>query len=186
MTHPRSSFRRPVYRTRALPVGQLRGTYLIAEPLLHATRSALTSFADAGRNEGGHEGLVYWAGRESAGTTVFLHAIVPRAQHGPARVSVEAAEVGRMQRALRKHRLALLAQVHSHPGDDTRHSDGDDHLILMPHNEMLSLVAPEYGTQLTQFDQLGVHQFQDGVWVWCTPESIRAGCIVVPSMEDLR
>lgn len=180
------AFPQPVYRTTPLPVGSLRGTYLITSQVLRSTREALTSFAQAGHEDGGHEGLVFWAGREFNGTTVLLHVVIPRAHHSPLRVMVDAVEVGRMQRALRPRRLALLTQVHSHPGQDTRHSDGDDALILMPFEGMLSLVAPNYGAEWDRIEQLGVHQFQEGRWVWCTTESVRAHCLVIPDVEDMR
>jgi len=34
--------------------------------------------------------------------------------------------------------MGILCQVHSHPGSDTRHSDGDDELVLLPFEGMLS------------------------------------------------
>lgn len=176
----------PVYRTRPLPVGTLRGTFLVAEAILPATRTALSSFAQAGAVDGGHEGIAYWAGLEQGDITVLLHVTVPRAEHGPFRVAVSAPEVGRMHRAVRRHRLGILSQVHSHPGDDTRHSDGDDELVLLPFEGMLSLVAPHYGLTLERFDQLSVHQFQGGQWVWCTPDSVSRSVVMVPTFEDLR
>ncbi len=74
------------------------------------------------------------------------------------------AEAARRARALG---LGILAQVHSHPGDDTRHSDGDDELVVMPFEKMLSLVAPHYGRHLQSIDDFAVHQFQDRRWVLC-------------------
>ena len=65
--------------------------------------------------------------------------------------------------------LGLLAQVHSHPGDDARHSDGDDVLVLMPYEEMLSIVVPRYGDLgIWPISMCGVHQFQQRVWRLCT------------------
>ncbi len=66
----------------------------------------------------------------------------------------------------RKLGLAIVSQVHSHPGDDTRHSEGDDKLVLMPFHGMFSLVIGNYGMGgLTQNSGLGLHQFQNGQWV---------------------
>ncbi len=50
-----------------------------------------------------------------------------------------------MGRAARRLGLAVMAQVHSHPGADTRHSDGDDELIVLPREGMFSLVIGRYG-----------------------------------------
>jgi proteasome lid subunit RPN8/RPN11 len=94
--------------------------------------------------------------------------------------------VGNASRKARSLGLGLLCQVHSHPGRDTRHSDGDDKLILMPFEGMLSLVAPDFGVSLRSLEDFSVHQFQNHRWTLCGPESVRSGLIVVPTMEDLR
>ena len=52
---------------------------------------------------------------------------------------------------------------------------------------MLSLVVPLHGRHgLRPLDSLGVHQFQDGVWVLAERESVRQNLFIVPSMSDLR
>ena len=70
--------------------------------------------------------------------------------------------------------LGVLAQVHSHPGRDTRHSDGDDDLIVMPFENMLSLVAPHYGRFLRTITDFSIHQYQDRFWVLCDHDSVLA------------
>ena len=63
------------------------------------------------------------------------------------------ADVARRARSMH---LGILAQVHSHPGADTRHSDGDDELVVMPFENMLSLVAPHYGRILTSIGDFSI------------------------------
>ena len=92
-----------------------------------------------------------------------------------------ATAVGAAARTARQRRLALLAQVHSHPGRDTRHSDGDDELVLMPYEGMFSIVAGRYGDDpLTPRGGAGIHQFQDETWVRVSDAD--ATFIVVPSV----
>lgn len=177
---------RPAYRFRPLPRGELRGLFLLPEPVLEVTREALVSFALAGIEDRGHEGIVYWAGREAADCTVFVQAVVPVAEHSHGRVMVSCEEIGRMQRLARRDRCGILCQVHSHPGADTRHSDGDDELVLLPFEGMLSIVAPRFGLDLHGIGDLSVHQFQDGRWVLCSAESVSSGIVVVPTIRDLR
>ena len=163
-----------VHRTRPLPRGSLRGRYMIGPTLLQDTRQALRCFFRAGQHEGGHEGLCYWAGHEEDGLTRLEAVIVPRAQHDRYGVFVSEiafADVARRARALG---MGVLAQVHSHPGSDTRHSDGDDELVVMPFENMLSLVAPHYGQILGAIIDFSVHQFQDHRWVLCDRESVMA------------
>lgn len=169
-----------------MPRGDLRGLFLLPQPVIAATRDALASFALAGIDDGGHEGIVYWAGREMPDCTVFLQAIVPVADHTYGSVSVSREEIGRTQRAAHANKLGMLCQVHSHPGRDARHSDGDDELVLLPFEGMLSIVAPRFGIDFRDVTNACVHQFQDTRWVLCSAVSVARQLIVVPSVEDLR
>jgi hypothetical protein len=177
---------RPVYRRHPLPRGELRGLFLLAEPVLIATCDALLSFALAGIYDGGHEGIAYWAGREMSECTVFLQTIVPVADHSHGRVMVSRDEIGRTQRAAHANKLGVLCQIHSHPGDDARHSDGDDELVLLPFEGMLSIVSPRFGIDVRNIADLCIHQHQDGRWVLCSPESVARQLLVVPTVQDLR
>jgi len=176
----------PVYREKPLPKGELRGRFLIARPLIEATREALTSIALEGIKEGGHEGLVYWAGRDTDAGMAFLSVVVPESDHGPQGVMVDGQDVSRASRRIRDHNLGLKAQVHSHPGGDARHSDGDDELVLMPFEGMLSVVAPDFGIEVEALGDLTVHQYQDGRWVLCSPESVERNFDVIPTVMDVR
>lgn len=183
---PNDATQSSVYRTRSLPHGEVRGLFFVTESVVGATRDALVSFALSGIYDGGHEGIVYWAGREMPNCTVFLHAIVPRAEHSWGRVMVSREEIGRTQRSARAKKLGILCQVHSHPGDDARHSDGDDDLVLLPFEGMLSIVAPRFGADVRGIEDLTVHQFQDGRWVLCSRSSVNECFVVVPAVTDLR
>ncbi len=161
-----------VYRTRPLPRAELRGRFEIAPNLIDETRRALRTFYRAGRYEGGHEGICYWAGREESDRTCLEIVLVPTALHERFGVFVSAAAFGEVARRARRMGLGVLVQVHSHPGADVRHSDGDDDLVVMPFENMLSLVVPHYGRTLKSMADFGVHQFQDHRWVLCDPESV--------------
>ena len=176
----------PVYRTRPLPHAQLRGQFFVPEAVISATQQALVEFAFDGIHDGGHEGIAYWAGREMPECTVFLQAIIPDAEHFTGRVAVGRVEIGRTQRAARANRLGVLCQVHSHPGVDARHSDGDDDLVLMPFENMLSIVAPTFGRNFRTMADVCVHQFQDGHWILCTTESVTEQIVIVPAAAVLR
>ena len=176
----------PVYRTKPLPRADITGTFIVPAPIIEATREALTSFALLGLRQGGHEGVCYWAGREFGSVQVFSSVIIPRADHAPQRVMVSKEEVGRAAQSARSMQLGILCQVHSHPGRDARHSDGDDDLILLPFEGMLSVVAPHYGTRIQSIEDFAFHQYQNGQWVWCTPHSVSRQVSVVPTLCDLR
>jgi len=171
-----------VHRFTFLPQVAARGRLVVTEGVIEATARMLQSFHDESIP---HEGLVYWAGRIVRGSSYVLSAIVPECDHGPGRVMADERSIGEVARQARAMQLALVAQVHSHPDDDTRHSDGDDQLILMPFEGMFSLVIGMYGAGgMTPEDGAGLHQFQDGRWVRVSPTS--DVLVVVPSTKDLR
>lgn len=167
-----------VHRIKPLPVVPVRGRLIVAASVAEHTRHLLQQFR--GR-DGAHEGLVYWAGRRADGDAFVLSALVPNCDHGPQHVMAPPGEIGRLSRAARSMGLVFVAQVHSHPGTDTRHSDGDDKLVLMPHEGLFSLVVADYGAgNILPGKGAGLHQYQDGRWV-----QIRQGAedalIIVPT-----
>lgn len=167
-----------VYRLTPLPTAANRGRLIVPASVLSATKAALQQFRGA---DGRHEGLVYWMGRRCEQDALAMTAVVPVSDHGPQHVFIAEAEVGRMSRRARSMGLAIVAQVHSHPGNDTRHSDGDDKLILMPFEGLFSLVVGRYGDgSLLPAEGAGLHQYQDRRWVWISPPSPDALISVPP------
>ncbi|MEX2672844.1 MAG: Mov34/MPN/PAD-1 family protein [Phycisphaeraceae bacterium] len=170
----------PLLRTKPLPVAQARGRLIVPKSVTSSTRTVLQDFHGP---DGRHEGLVYWLGRRLEPDILVVGAVIPACEHGPHRVMASAAAVGAVARAARARGLGVVAQVHSHGGDDTRHSDGDDVLVLMPVEGMFSLVVGRYGEGgITPQDGVGVHQYQDGRWVQIPPDSADA-LVIVPTME---
>ena len=161
-------------RRHPLPRGQVRGRYRISDDLVAETRRALSTFYEAGRADGGHEGLCFWAGLEGSDVTKFEAVIVPVAQADPLGVFVSAVEFAAAAGKAHAMGLGILAQVHSHPGADTRHSDGDDELVVMPFENMFSVVAPFYGRTVRSIGDFSIHQFQDHRWVLCSSESVQS------------
>jgi proteasome lid subunit RPN8/RPN11 len=165
---------RPVHRARPLPEAAAIGRLVVAEPVIDATAAALRRFA--GR-DGRHEGIVLWLGRTIGPTTLVMSSLVPDCDHSWGHVAVSAAQVGAATKRARTSSLGIVAQVHSHPGDDVRHSDGDDDLILMPFHGMYSIVVGRYGDAPVLGE--GVHQFQNGRWHRVT--DAQESAIIVPA-----
>jgi proteasome lid subunit RPN8/RPN11 len=168
-----------VYRQTPLSKGPARGRLLVTEVVAEQTRRHLQqSVGGDGRR---HEGIVLWAGRSAGPDTIVAAAVAVAAEHGRGFVHTPEAAVGVAARAARAHGLAVLAQVHSHPGTETRHSDGDDRLVLMPYEGMFSLVVGRYGDgALHPAQGAGLHQFQDGRWVLIDP--VDTSFVVVPAV----
>jgi len=166
------------------PRVDLRGRFLLAEPALAETERLLPTYRGA---DGDHEGLVFLCGREIGSTTLLCMAVAPEAAHGRGHVMADQQAVGGVVAAARTLGLGVLAQVHSHPGAVTHHSRGDDHMVLMPFEGMLSIVAPHYGHfGIRPLHGIGVHQFQDGRWRLATENSIADNVTIIPGSLDLR
>lgn len=156
-----------VYRTRELPVAPARGHLVVARAVVAATQRRLLRSRGA---DGRHEGLLLWIGRIVGNDTIVVSSVAPTSKHTWGSVNVDEIAVGAAARAARSRRLGVVAQVHSHPGDDVRHSDGDDDLVLLPFEGMFSLVIANYGmAAIASGPGVGVHQFQDGRWTWIDP-----------------
>lgn len=172
---------RPVLRPTPLPRAPARGLLIVTKAVADRTRAALRAFSGA---DGRHEGIVLWAGHRCGDLTVACSSVVPDAEHSRGRVYMDRAAVGRAARAARRAGLVLVSQVHSHPGSDTRHSDGDDRMILLPFEGMFSVVVAGYGDgSLHPRKGAGLHQFQDGRWVLV--EDAGGAFLVVPAVLHL-
>lgn len=152
-----------VHRLTELPEAPARGRLIVSEGVIAPTRAALQASSTDSRPD---EGLVLWLGRNIEDTSLVLACVAPRSSHDWGRVHIDETAVGTAASAARAHGLGVIAQVHSHPGWDTRHSDGDDQLVLMPYESMFSLVVADYGLgSVHPAEGAGLHQFQDGHWV---------------------
>lgn len=164
------------------PTGPLRGRFIISASVLSATEAALRTFRGP---EGSHEGIVFWCGCELESATIYTTVAVPRAVHTKGSVHCDEAAMRETIRALRNCGLGLLAQVHSHPSGDARHSFGDDVKVFLPFEGMLSIVVPYYAMHgIAPLSSCGIHQFQSGNWVLCTAnlEALH----IKPEVVDLR
>lgn len=148
-------------RQTPLPTAPPRGRLVIPMGIAHAVEDALLGFCGP---DGRHEGIVYLAGFKIEDIAYAMLPLVPHCDHGRQHVFVDERTAGRLTKAARRHGLVLVAQVHSHPGRSTVHSDGDDRLILMPYEGYFSVIIGEYGSAGIG-ESTGVHQYQDRRWV---------------------
>jgi proteasome lid subunit RPN8/RPN11 len=169
---------------REFPIRPLRGEFLIAEAAIRETERLLPTYRGL---DGDHEGIIYLLGRDLDELTVLTTALAPEAQTTTGSVHCTKEQMAMAVDAARQAGLGLLAQVHSHPQAWIEHSLGDDRMIFMPFEGMLSIVAPWYGrVGMRPLQNLGVHQYQDGRWVGIEPSTIRRGIRIVPASLDLR
>ncbi len=164
-----------VHRRTPLSTAPGRGRLLVPASVVQATAESLEG---SGGPDGPHEGLVFWAGWHDAGDTIIGFAVTPRSEHGWGHVHADERAMLAAARAARRFGAGLLAQVHSHPGRDVRHSDGDDRLVHMPFEGMWSIVVGSYGSGLRSPETIGLHQYQNARWV--AVEDADAVLLVLP------
>lgn len=173
-----------VYRMRELPQVELRGKFAVSGDALQAAATLLQTYRGP---DGDHEGIGFLLGFETPTRTLLTTFVAPTADHRPGYVMCSREAVLRIVDWAHARGLSLLAQVHSHPGACTWHSDGDDDMVFMPFEGMLSIVVPHYGrASLVPLSGMGVHQYQDRRWVLADPESVDQQIVIVPSAADLR
>ncbi len=161
---------------RVTPDGPAVGKLLVAEQVLAPSRAALQA---SSHEHEPHEGLVFWIGRTIGPDTLVLSVVVVPTDHHRDGVFVNEHTIAATGRAARGAGLGLVAQVHSHPDVDTRHSVGDNKLITMPFHGMFSLVVADHGQgSLLPAQGAGLHQYQHGRWVHLTTDAM----LVVPAL----
>lgn len=91
----------------------------------------------------GVERVAYLDGiRTCDGDAIVTTVTVPHAQQSAGHFTVIAEEMSRAGAHLRAHTLLRLAQVHTHPGRDTRHSVTDDERAYSRKFGAVSIVLP--------------------------------------------
>ena len=115
----------------------------------------------------GLEGMALWAG-ELADTVFHVRTlIVPQQQghrtaHGLA-VSVPGDELHRINMWLRRERLRLIAQIHSHP-TEAFHSDTDDRYAIATALGAFSLVVPDFAMRPFALDECAAFRLSRRPW----------------------
>lgn len=118
------------------------------------------------------EGFGLWLGKRNNHVEQVTEFYVPEYVSGSAYYSVTPTGNKNLMNYLLANRLAVLAQIHSHP-DEAFHSKADDELATVTHGGGLSFVVPFFGENLNPdnfSDMVQVYQLtQDGNWIKANP-----------------
>jgi len=134
-----------------------------------------------------HESIVYWAGREDRDVLVVTTCIAPYAKTTAGSFRTSASSNAHAISRSNELGLAILAQVHTHPGPCTEHSNGDSRGALMPYDGFYSIVIPEYGTRLLwPLTTAGVYRYMRGTFARLDTPEIHNIFRLLPSLVDLR
>src|SRR5579872_1959831 len=159
-------------------------TFHILEPVLQTSEQVFRSTRGLFCR---HEGIVYWAGRQCRGDWLVTTCVAPQARTTPGSFRTSTAANAEVVTSINEVGLEIVAQVHSHPGGFTDHSDGDSRGALMPYEGFLSIVVPHYGTRgIWPLSRCGVHRFESGRFRRLSAEEVNNTFRVIPTSIDLR
>lgn len=113
------------------------------------------------------EGGCLWYGRRDAEGTRAVLVGIPKQVNRPRNFEIPANALAELNARVPED-LVVVAQVHSHPGQCTRHSPWDDGLVVS--RKIFSLVVPRYAARPCELASAGVHSFDGMCWVKLAPE----------------
>jgi proteasome lid subunit RPN8/RPN11 len=126
------------------------------------------------------ECIVLWLGRPTNGVIRVEEAYVPLHEAREDMFHIPPASMTTLHAYLRKHRLMVAAQVHSHPRE-AFHSLADDRWAIIRHEGALSLVLPYFAASTTPLnfrDEVKVYRFSDAAeWVEVARTEVEALCL---------
>jgi hypothetical protein len=160
-----------------------RPTVQIAEPVIMASQQLL----QRPRWKRQHESIVYWAGVAATDRCIVTTVIAPDAETTWGSYRVCSTSNAAVINNISAHSLEVIAQVHTHPGDFVEHSHGDELGALMPYENFLSIVVPNYCRPgLLPLTECGVHRFEHSRFRQLSSSEIRQVFQVIPLIIDLR
>lgn len=66
----------------------------------------------------------------------------------------------------RSRQMDVIADVHTHPGPNTRQSELDQRHPMIPVNGHIALIVPNFGNTVQwQLDGVGVHEYLEAEWL---------------------
>jgi proteasome lid subunit RPN8/RPN11 len=111
---------------------------------------------------------------------------VPHAMQSAGHFTVSAEEMSRAGAHLRRHGLVRLAQVHTHPGHDTRHSPTDDERAYSRKAGAVSIVLPWHAAGDPSPTDGTVHVHDGHGWRQLNQVDAETLIRVIPATVDTR
>jgi hypothetical protein len=106
------------------------------------------------------ETVVYWVGHSTDRKSIVMSVVRPRQRSTFGSFRVDRKANADVAAWLCAHKLKLIAQLHTHPGEFTGHSNGDDFGAPFAFNGFYSIVVPHHGRRgILPLAQCGVHVF---------------------------
>lgn len=122
----------------------------------------------------------------SVGMGIVTTVTVPNAVQSAGHFTVSAEEMSRVGAHLRRHGLVRLAQVHTHPGHDTRHSPTDDESAYSRKAGAISIVLSWHAAGDPSPTDGTVHVHDGHGWRQLSQVDAEAFILVIPATVDTR
>jgi proteasome lid subunit RPN8/RPN11 len=122
----------------------------------------------------------------SLGMGIVTTVSVPFAVQSAGHFTVSAEEMSRAGAHLRRHGLVRLAQVHTHPGHDTRHSPTDDESAYSRKAGAVSIVLPWHAAGDPSATDGTIHVHDGRGWRQLSRAGAEAFIRVIPATVDTR
>lgn len=142
-----------------------------------ATSSLLAPYADASVEAG-----LYWYGIRCFDAAIVSVVGIPHQTNRRGSFEVRDEDLAALVLAI-PDELVVVAQIHTHPGSDTRHSPWDDKLAVS--QKIISFVFPGYG-QDPSLEDVGVHEFIDERWSRLSPRDVAERIVLSLAVVDTR
>jgi len=122
----------------------------------------------------------------SPGMGIVTTVTVPHAVQSAGHFTVSAQEMSRAGAHLRQHGLVRLGQVHTHPGQDTRHSPTDDESAYSRKAGAVSIVLPWHAVGDPSPADGTVHVHDNHGWRRLSQADAEAFIRIIPATVDTR
>jgi len=155
---------------------------VVPRAVLQATHEHFRPYWAAGVETG-----CYWFGVDAGFWQVVTTLSLARLYQSPGGFRVEPKSMRRLAKGMSEQRLENLAQIHTHPSDWVGHSPFDDEHAYSTRPGSLSLVWPNYGSDLGHdLTGIGIHEYDADGWRELNQYEIRKRLLVVDSLADCR
>lgn len=119
-------------------------------------------------------------------TGVVTTLTFPNADLYPGYFSVTPEAMSEAGEHLHEHNLCRLAQVHTHPGSWTGHSEWDDRRAYSQWPGAISIVLPSHARFRPQLKDAGVHLRTEDAWQEVAPDHVSQYLQIVSATLDFR
>jgi hypothetical protein len=132
------------------------------------------------------ERVAYIDGIASGELKIATTLALPNAEMHPTYFTVSGDAMSEAGQHFRRFGMERLAQVHTHPGRDVRHSPFDDENAYSQLNGAVSLVLPQHARLRPELSDCGVHVRDDRGWRRMSARETEQMIRILPGCLDFR